>query len=170
MSLNMHRESDRFFNHFLLMIKDGGCTTECCIFQLTFGCCAHLKAGWNIFGRFLTFFVNFKPFSVISLLKSYKSVWKLTKKCDFFYLPALQRWLLKKENRMILSRCYYKSSIEAGSNSKECNVTQPCIVGENCVYLTNLVTGSFSSIAMLKLPCLFQLVYICRVEEIQFAK
>ena len=39
----------------------------CCVFQLAFGCCAHPKAGrTTFFQQFSTFFVHFKPFSVIS--------------------------------------------------------------------------------------------------------
>ena len=50
---------------------------SCCVFWPAFGCCAHLKAGRNIFfSRFSTFFVHFRAFSVISRLKSTKNVWK----------------------------------------------------------------------------------------------
>ena len=41
----------------------------CCVFRPAFGCCAHPKAGWNLFfSHFSTFFVYFKAFSVISRL------------------------------------------------------------------------------------------------------
>ena len=54
---------------------------HCCVFRTAFGCCVHPKAGWNIFfNRFSTFFVHFKPFSVISHPKS-------TKNCCVFW-PA----------------------------------------------------------------------------------
>ena len=53
----------------------------CCVFQPAFWCCAHSKAGQNTFFQpFSTFFVHFKPFSVISRLKSTKNIWKWTKK------------------------------------------------------------------------------------------
>ena len=52
------------------------------------------KAGWTTFFQpFSTFFVCFKPFSVISRLKSTKNVWKRTKK-QFLSMP--QSWLTCK--------------------------------------------------------------------------
>ena len=54
----------------------------CCVFQPAFGCFAHPKAGQTTFFQPFTTFVHFKPFSVISRLKSTKNVWKRTKKGD----------------------------------------------------------------------------------------
>ena len=58
----------------------------CCVFWPAFVCCAHPKASRNLFfSHFLTSFVHFKAFSVISQLKSLKNLWKWTKKCVFVY-------------------------------------------------------------------------------------
>ena len=55
------------WDHLVLILS----YSYCCVFQPAFGCWAYPKAGWNIFFMpFSTFFVNFKPFSVISRLKS----------------------------------------------------------------------------------------------------
>ena len=43
----------------------------------------------NFFQSFSTFFFLFKPFSVISGLKSTKNIWKLTKKVIFVYSSKL---------------------------------------------------------------------------------
>ena len=62
----------------------------CCVFFSSFGCCVHPKAGWTTFVQlFSTFFVPFKPFSVISRLKSTKKVWKWTKK---WFLSTPPSW------------------------------------------------------------------------------
>ena len=51
-----------------------------------------------LFSAVFNLFVDFKPFSVISRLKSTKNIWKWTKKkCLFFHiLPAPQSWLTCK--------------------------------------------------------------------------
>ena len=46
--------------------------SKCCLFRPAFGCCAHLKAGWNTFWLFSTYLFNFEHFSVIFWLKSRK--------------------------------------------------------------------------------------------------
>ena len=47
----------------------GFCSARCCVFRKAFGCCAHPKAGRNLFfSRFSTFFVHFKAFLFISKL------------------------------------------------------------------------------------------------------
>ena len=57
----------------------------CCVFRPDFRCCKHLKAGRTTFFQpFSTFFVDCKPFSMISLLKSTRNVWKWTKKTAVF--------------------------------------------------------------------------------------
>ena len=46
---------------------------KCCVFQPTFGCCAHPKAGRSSFFQpFSTFFVHFKPFSATKNIKMSK--------------------------------------------------------------------------------------------------
>ena len=61
----------------------------CCVFWPAFWCCAHPKAGQNTFFQpFSTFFVYLKPFSVISRLKSRKTVWKWT--WSYIYLCNCQ--------------------------------------------------------------------------------
>ena len=47
-----------------------------CVFCAVFRCGKHMKTGWTTFFQsFSTFFVQFKPFSVISERKSTKNVW-----------------------------------------------------------------------------------------------
>ena len=67
--------------------------TICVVFWPAFGCCEQPKAGRNTFFEpFSTFFVHFKPFSVISHLKSRKNIWKWTKNSIFPFLFTLQSW------------------------------------------------------------------------------
>ena len=63
----------------------------------------------------------------------------------------------------VVTTCILFILIGPESSSKECIVAQLCMVRVNCVFLPNLVLCSFSLFALLKLPCLFQLVYIYRV-------
>ena len=43
---------------------------NCCVFWPAFGCCAHLKAGWN------TFLSHFNLFSSLKWRKKVKTAWK----------------------------------------------------------------------------------------------
>ena len=54
-------------------------TYVCCVFQPALRCLQHLKARWNIFLAVFQPSFHFKAFSVISLLKATKNVWKWTK-------------------------------------------------------------------------------------------
>ena len=61
----------------------------------SFRCCVHPKAGQNTFFEpTSTFFVHFKPFSVISHLKSRNYVWK--KSIFFSFLTTHKSWLTCK--------------------------------------------------------------------------
>ena len=95
------------------------CIIVCCVFRPAFRCLQHLKAGWNTFFQpFSTFFVHFKPFSVISRLKSKKNVWKWTKKCCLcpylmvnlgYHLPMIKyltAHFKAKQARLIRSRIH----------------------------------------------------------------
>ena len=63
----------------------------CCVFRPAFECCTHPKAGRNTFFEpFSTFFVNVKPFSVISRLKSRKHL-KMNKKNNIGALQVPDR-------------------------------------------------------------------------------
>ena len=65
---------------------------SCCVIRPAFRCCAHLKAGRNLFFQpFSSFFVQFLPFSVISRMKSTKTVRKWTKKSSVFSKYSLLR-------------------------------------------------------------------------------
>ena len=73
------------FVHFKNSLASSTRPKGCCVFRPAFGCWAHPKADWNTFFQpFSTFFVHFKPFSVILRLKSTKNIWKWTKKHVFF--------------------------------------------------------------------------------------
>ena len=64
----------------------------CCVFRPAFGCCSHPKADWNTFFQpFLSFFVHFQPFSVISLLNVF-----LVNFCVYWYFCGLTWKRLKK--------------------------------------------------------------------------
>ena len=59
----------------------------CCVFRPAFGCCAHEKAGQNLFfSRFSTFFVHFKAFS--------RQIWGTPSGSQpaFACRPALRSW------------------------------------------------------------------------------
>ena len=49
---------------------------KCCVFRSAFGCCAHLKAGWN---TFLLFSDIFFFFSTVFCLFSFFFIWKQEK-------------------------------------------------------------------------------------------
>ena len=61
----------------------------CCVFWPAFGCCAHLKAGRNLFFcRFSTFFVNFKAFLGFDQLSGARSSWKLVEIHNSWLCPT----------------------------------------------------------------------------------
>ena len=84
----------------------------CCVFWPAFGCCAHLKAGPTFFfSHFQPFFLYFKPFSVISRLKSTKNVVALKNRWIISWIQVW--WHLWYSKSMIFER-YSRPITEGG--------------------------------------------------------
>ena len=77
------------FAHFFTKVS-------CCVFRLELRCCVHRKDGQT------DFYFVFKQFSFFKLFLSIFAIEEKRKK----------KTLLKNFNSMILSRCYYKSSLK----------------------------------------------------------
>ena len=61
-----------------------------CVFRTPFGCCAHPKAGWNIFFQpFFNLYCSFQSFFSDFTAEITKNVWKWTKKRVFVYSSKL---------------------------------------------------------------------------------
>ena len=142
---------------------------NCCVFRPAFGCCAHLKAGCNTFFQpFSPFFVYFKPFPVISWLKSTKNDEKEQKTCFFIFCLILKTGRHEKAGRLFsffvsfrLISVFFRKFIQ--TKSKDYSFT---LLAKNVVWAYLWVDAHYPSLSPLSPTWAYQR-FLCHLFEVK---